>query len=286
MMTDYRQHRYEILLEYIDKGRQQFGEEADFAEYLLSMEEAPSINNLIKIYNTIYQLLIAVRLNTRKVPKGWYTPYLWGTKHEYNIELLNQYLNENILRWFVKQAAPTADQCRCCLANLRVCNNIESVYYKILCNSIYKEEIAKENIIIKINYHYSNRIEYIKNYSGKAYLLKRYIDNSKFLAAYGRIFDVSEIAFGKENGVSYENFAEEYRNNLIQNEQIALAREAKQKSLKSRIKRTFKGSSTVLTSEAVDELGDLAFSVAAAIPIGLFGGIISAAGIGRRGRRR
>ena len=233
-MTDCSQHRYKDLLEYIQKGCQQLGEDRDFAKYLLSMEQAESVEKLIKTYNTIYKLISAVRFESRTVPYGWYVPEKWGTKYESMIYDLNNYLNESILKWFEKQENPTAEQYTCCLANLRESNNINTINHKLIqCNNFKGIDKASE-IESTISHHFSLRKNTAQFYKGDL-KVKQYISDSQFLAGHGRIFDIAEISFGGDNGISYDNYAEEYWQEVESKKQrieLEEQRKEKEKQLK------------------------------------------------------
>ena len=165
-MSDYSQHPYRDLLEFIDNGCKQLGEERDFAQILLSMEQAESIEQLIKIYNNIYKLLAAAFFGTRKLPHGWYKPETWGYSNEYLIEELNYCLNDNILKWFNSQNSKTKELCLKCISNLRESKNtsaIEGILFKEL--TPYIDDANKEILYFCfMGKSFSNLIKVVKSF--------------------------------------------------------------------------------------------------------------------------
>lgn len=214
-MSDYSQHPYRDLLEFIDNGCKQLGEERDFAQILLSMEKAESIEQLIKIYNNIFKLLAAAFFGTRKLPHDWHRPELWGYRHGKLAVDLNDYLNINILKWYNSQQEPSYEQCMCCLANLHESHNVDTIgeeLYKKITPNVENED---NEILYVRSRHYALRKELEKYCTNRTVKKGEYISCSKYLAAHGRIFDVSEITFGKYQHITYENFVDDYKKELV-----------------------------------------------------------------------
>ena len=209
-MKDYSDHQYGRLLLNIENKCKQLGEERDFVNYLLSMENANSLEELIKIYNNVFKLLAYLFFGTKDVPHNWYIPETWGRYNFYYVEDLNGFLNENILKCYTRLKDPTSEQCIMFLSNLRENDNIKEIKEAILANTPKVDENLALKVLSTRNLHNLRRKEIEKDSSNKTKYIETYIQNSRCLAAYGRIFDVAELAFGKANHIVYDGMKEQY----------------------------------------------------------------------------
>lgn len=234
-MQDYSDHPYGRLLLHIENKCKQLGEERDFVNYLLSMENANSLEELIKIYNNVFKLLAYLFFGTKDVPHNWYIPETWGRYNFYYVEDLNGYLNENLLKCYTRLKEPTCEQCLMFLSNLRENGNINEIKEAILANT----HEVDGNLVLKVlssrNIQYSSRKEIEKGSNNKTTRIESYIKSSKCLAAYGRIFDVAEIAFGEANYIAYDGMKEQYEAD-VELERIKKEEEKKKQKEEKRTK--------------------------------------------------
>ena len=265
-MADYSKYSCCNMLQYIENRSRQL-ERDNHIDYILSMENAESIEGLIKIYNNIYKFLAILFYGTKKVPKNWYKPETWGYNRKYLIEELNTYLNECILKWYQRQEFPTEQQAILCIANLRQCENTywiaEDIYIsKFKANEDISRLIGKRNTL----YNIRKKLE--KSYAYGARDEREYLKLTRYLAAHGRIMDVAEIYFGKEYGIEYGNLIEDYQKDL----------EEEKRQEEDRVKREkeFKKQQDINSALKVfDTIGGGLFSFLLSLPFGFFGGIFS-----------
>ena len=84
-MTDYSKYPYSRMLQYIEKEVLNW-ERKNHIDYILSMENAETMEKLIDIYNHVFQYLAILFFGTKKVPRDWYIVETWGYKNEYLLE--------------------------------------------------------------------------------------------------------------------------------------------------------------------------------------------------------
>lgn len=215
-MIDYSKHPHKRLLAFIESGCQRIDEKRDLVGYLLSMEQARSINKLLAVYNNIYKLIAGIILGTKDLPEKWYVIETLGIDNAYLFEELNQYFNENVLNLFKKiQYQFQVEKVGLYIANLRECYNTFGIQYMIL--RVVEEDYSKQYKTLRktISDHYRLRkkIELYSNYNNDNFV-KSYIDNSKILAYYGRVFDIAEISTGHLYGIRYDKLSDEYKKEL------------------------------------------------------------------------
>ena len=209
-MIDFNNYPCGGLLKYIDEGCKRIGEERDFVQYAISMDEVESIEEMVKHYNNIYKLLAVIFFGTNKLPTNWYNPKTWGYNHEYLVDELNLCLNKSILSWLKRQENPTTEICRMCIANLR--NNEKYISVE---NDFLKEYFDKDNSMSTLlnaqNYHYY-LIRIIQKEGWRYKNLKEgFVQYAKFLAGNGRFFDIVEISICEDNDIAYDKLAEQYK---------------------------------------------------------------------------
>lgn len=208
-MIDYSQHPYKKLLEFIETGCQKTNEERDYVKFLLSMEQAESIEDLVKILNIIFKLLAVIHFGKTVLPQGWYKYTKWGLDNIYVIDLFS-FFNENILRWCISQKRSKVLN-DLCIANLRDGRNQYKIAEEItgVTHSKFDDLISKiERIRIKYSMFL---IEFYRH--GKSSVLKRYIGD---LVYYGRILDITEEKTAKECLIDLENLQLKYKQGIYE----------------------------------------------------------------------
>ena len=144
-MTDYNKYSYSYLLLFLDGCFESDTENKNYAEFLLKMEHAKSLNNLFKIYKKVYAKMLYF-LHT-KDDKG----------HKELDENLNECLNENIVRLLYSKEHPDLKFCVGCLANIRQCASIKKyqnlvIDYTAKFYSVEFDNISREIIEAQIKY--------------------------------------------------------------------------------------------------------------------------------------
>ena len=230
-MVDYSNHSYKSLLQFIDDGCKQIGEDRDYVSYLLSMEDAESIEELIKIYNNVFKLLVNIHFGVGNAPKKWDMIETGGKEYRYRVIQLNTYLNENILKWYQRQGVFTHEQASLCLSNLR---KSESTYVEnaIVCSLSKDEQKNIANLISIAEYQDQMRTLVNTSYSDLDKHISAYKNYSKILAGHGRVFDAAELQFGKRLCIDYEVLAQQYKEEVelkIKREKEEKAREKEEK---------------------------------------------------------
>lgn len=114
-MKDYSNYSYSGLLESLDTMYEDSSDRKNYAEYLLSMENATTIKKCIKIYDKVYD---------RYHVEGTVCPFL-----DADLALC---LNENIMRILKSNASMTSTDILCTLANLRPCDGIARMQQEVL----------------------------------------------------------------------------------------------------------------------------------------------------------
>ena len=224
-MAEYSKYPYQRLLEYIDKKVQQRGADTDLVEYLLTMEHADTIEELVEIYNNTFKNLAILFFDSESLPYNWYDVRTWGYQKEFILTELNCCFNENLLKWFKKQNNPTKELVNKCLVNLRYNDNLIEIGAEIIKSSSDTEN--QYNIMPIRNRFFSQLYGRIR--------LEDYLYCIKYLAGNGRIFDIYEIEKSKAVGVVFDGLAEQYKAEIEQEkkmEEIRLYQEKKSKKKK------------------------------------------------------
>lgn len=205
-MTDDIQYRYRDLLEHLESGSQKLNESIDYAQYLQTMEKADSLKDIMLVFDNVITFQANIFYNRKNLDGNWYQHEFWGYEPSHHVQELCCYLNENILMWYQRQSAPSGEHLYSCLANLRECKNIDDIAKQLLSTPCPNAGEDAHVITSKVTRHYLTRLDlYKKRKSSIQYptALNQYKDLSYSLAQYGRIFDVIEVAFGKEHGIDY-----------------------------------------------------------------------------------
>lgn len=221
---DYSKYSYQRLLEYIDKKVQQREVDFDLVQYLLTMEHAKSIEELVEIYNNTFKKLAILFFDSEDLPYNWYDVRTWGYQKEFILTELNCCFNENLLKWFRKQDNPTKELINKCLVNLR--DNINSIEIdKELIMAISKDENYSELASIRKTY-FNCLHNYIKD--------RHYPHCLMLMAGNGRILDAYEMAFGESVGVEFDKLKEQYDKYLEQEQKKRIEEEIKAKEEKKK----------------------------------------------------
>ena len=236
-MTDYSQYPQRKLLEFIVNGCKQLNEERDFASYLISMDQADSIEEIISIFNNIYKLMVIIYFENKNPPSYWYKYELWNKEIICLVEDLFDYLNKSILSYLKRQDQPTEKQCISSIVNLRGGKNISEIQNAILAIEGDKTPKKIFDLIEKRNSHFSLRkkIDYLNLYNRcrKSHyydLMDDYKLLSNILADNGYVFDVIEDTFAQQhNLLDYKTLYAKYKE---KQKQLRLKKEEKEKQLR------------------------------------------------------
>ena len=232
-MTDYSKYPYSRMLQYIEKRCIELGW-SNRIDYVLSMENAETMEKLIDIYNHVFQYLAILFFGTKKVPHGWYIVETWGYNNEYLLEELNYYLNENILKWYKRLENPTNKQALSAISNLRKAKNTVVVERELLSLSKPYAYNGVKTLIRNREKLYELR-EKLGGYSNHSLVKSEFLSRSQYLAAHEYIFDVIESALGKDYDISYDNLIPQFikyveaREKRLEEERIKIKKKKRKK---------------------------------------------------------
>ena len=272
-MKDYCNHPYRKLLSYIEEGCQRLKEERDFVGYLLSMERAKSIEELIKRYNAIYKLLAALILQSYNLPENWYNTKSLGIGNAYLFDDLNRFFNDHLLRLFKMIAQPTNEERLSFIVNLRDCDNTQDTLIQMLedSNTDFRGEYGFVIAKIPVCSQLRKKIEQNYHLYGEGSTMTEYRDCYKVLAAHHRIFDIAETLFWKEYGLDSDGLIAEYIKDL--KEQKEKANQRKIEAEKE--KKINKKDSFSVPTFPLNGVADALLAGAISIPLGLVGALFS-----------
>lgn len=129
-MTDYNNYSFKRLLDFLVLEDKYDKEGVDYAEYLLLMNKASSLDDMFAIYNKVFEK-ISYYVFCHSIPEYWFIPDSWGNK-KYLVYELNNCLNENISRLYECLESPTKEDCISCIVNLRESDNKTTIQNKII----------------------------------------------------------------------------------------------------------------------------------------------------------
>ena len=135
-MTDYSNYSFFRLLDFLKLEDKYDNEGVDYAEYLLSMNNALLLDEMITIYNKVFEK-ISYYVFCRSIPQYWFITDSWGNK-KYLAYELNKCLNENILRLYESLDSPTKEDCISCIVNLRECENKTKIQNQIILHKNFE----------------------------------------------------------------------------------------------------------------------------------------------------
>lgn len=270
IMKDKSLFSYSKLLEAVEIASQQYEIEGEFVQRLLSMEDATSINYMIKTYNNIIKILSISNFESKTVPMLWYQIDCWKNMYQNLYHDLNQYFNECILSWFKNQDKPTDVQYKTAISNIRYSANAETIqsdiskiYHDNEDNHIYYFSILKQQHYFQNNINQKGKLN--MNYSN---YITDYIFYSNRLAVDGHIFDIVENEFAKQHDINYEQQLAQYKEALKRKE--ILKKEEQKKKERELSLKYVEGFSKV-----INPICEVIFSWLLALPFGLLGGIFS-----------
>ena len=213
-MTDLTKDKYAELLQHISNGCNEIGEKRDYVSFLLSMNKAKSISDLITIYDSIYKLLSRFVWKSEQ-PSSWFIYKAWDNLEKGYVEKLKCFLNENILKWFYAHGNASPENLKLCIANLRESQNKSDIRSNLLKD--VPQDDCKEliNLSLIINQHDELQTKIELDYSFiREKWNSRYKYLTKTLAGNGRIFDVNEVICCERLGINIETLRNEYLENL------------------------------------------------------------------------
>lgn len=218
---DYSKYSYQRLLEYIDKKVQQREVDFDLVQYLLTMEHAKSIEELVEIYNKTFRNLAILFYDSEDLPYNWYDVRTWGYQKEFILTELNCCFNENLLKWFRKQDNPTKELINKCLVNLRDNINLIEIGGEII-KSISDTDF--QNSIAPIRNRFFSQLNGRIKKEDFLYCIKCLVGN-------GRIFDIYEIEKSEAVGVVFDGLAEQYKAEMEQEKKKEVIRLQQEKEM-------------------------------------------------------
>lgn len=269
-MIDYSQHPYKRLLEFIDTGCQKIHEERDFVTHLLSMKQADSIEELVRILNVTFKVLAVIHFGNRTVPSYWYKYLSWGIDDNYYVNDLFSFFNENLLRW-CKAQKRNRELNKLCIANLRDGRNqypiaeiIIGLKHEMFDAEIIAIERERDNFFYlrrEINKYCTNKTTFngAVNNLGKS---------AGIIAANGRLFDITEEETTKEYNLDIEKLRLEYKTEL----EVRLKQEEERR--KQEIKRESIENS-IVTNKFIDSVGSGIGLIVGNLFLGFIGALFS-----------
>lgn len=274
-MKDYSNHKYHYLFEYIEDGCKRMNEKRDFAGYLLSMERAASIREMISIYDNIYTLLAVLILGTHKLPKEWYNKATLGIGNNWLFSNLADFFNYNVLRVFKAYKNPPIQFYYYCLANLREEGFAKLVDSEIILNVNTDKFKELKTIMSARVQQYSRRTSTkLFDIDYNSMELLQFKNASKILAHYNRHFDVAETLFAKKYDIKYEELPEQYLRDLEELKKREEERARERKRLKEEASSSSYSHYYVPSSGVLDDAGELLGSLILGLPFAFLGGII------------
>ena len=268
-MYDHRVHKYSQLLAYIEHGCKRMKEERDYKGFLLSIERAVSLRELISIYNEVFKFLAVSILGNYKLPNEWYNTVSLGIGNSWLFHDLSEYFNDNVLRVFRAYKNPPIQYCKYCLANLREGSNSYLVQDEII-KTIRNDDVKE---IISARARQYNLRKEIESYgsSHRMNYLDQYIGASAVLAHYSRHFDIAETLFGQKYGIKYEELTERYERDLKEAEE---KKKEQMRKLAMEKDRDVKRLDYTQSYNALDEVGSIFGSALLSIPFAIIGALL------------
>ena len=259
------------MFSFIESRCHELGDEKDYINYILSMDRAKSIEDLIKIYNNGYKILAYLFFRSNKLDNNWYITETWGYKNGWLIDELSYCLNENILNWYKRQENISDEIALKCIVNLRYASNTGNVEKEILSHSNPQADGGITNLSRIRNNHFKLRKK-ISVGSNKCWEKEDYISSCRYLAAHGRIFDIAETKSAKKMGIPFDNLVAEYK----------IEKEEEKRRIKEQLQRLEEERRLEERKKAnqeffnlFDSVGGAVFSFLFSLPFAFFGGIIS-----------
>lgn len=144
-MTDYSDYSYSSLLEFLVKEDKYDNEGVNYADVLLSMSGAISIEEMVTVYNRVFKK-ISYYVFWHSLPDYWFITESWDSK-QYLANELNKCYNENLLRLYKSLDNPTKDDCVTCVVNLRESDNKTKIQNEVILYKTFEDLHGLSGII-------------------------------------------------------------------------------------------------------------------------------------------
>ena len=194
----YCRYSYKYLLKFLQVEGRYDSEGVDYANYLLSMGDAKSIDEMMDIYNIVFKK-IAYYVFSRTLPEYWFITDSWD-RYKYLAEELNTCFNENLLKWYKSLQSPKEEDCILCIVNLRNCDTKTRIQNEIILHKQFEKLHGLLEIIAKRDNSYSIRSQIRK-------LIPRTEDYSEMKSQYADIMD-DLLGFGYKYSIEETKFEE------------------------------------------------------------------------------
>lgn len=207
-MTDYQSYSCANLLQYFDSYYEHDTIPLNYAQYLLSMQDAHSLKKLIHIYNKVlWKLIVFTNGNVKEelISDTWYNiDHIYSETADYWKEL-NSFLNENIKRLFDSNDYTDKIAIKF-FVNLREAPNRNSIQEYIISKSSanvssMKDKLSSSLTIIEDAPKQISPYEIGTN--GYRKQTSIYIDSIKYLTSQGFIKSIKDKAFESKTEISY-----------------------------------------------------------------------------------
>lgn len=201
-MEDYSKYSYSNLLKFFQVEDRNNSEGISHADYLLSMGDAKSIDEMITIYNKVFEK-IAFYVFSKKLPDYWFITDSWDS-FKYLATELNECFNENLLKWYKSLQSPKEEDCILCVVNLRNCDTKTKIQNEIILHKSF-EELGLLDIIGKRDNSYYIRAKISKLISHKldySELKSQYVSLMVELLSFGYKYSIEETKFEEIRGTN------------------------------------------------------------------------------------
>lgn len=207
-MSNYQSYSCYNLLKYLDSWYEHDTDRTNYAKYLLTMQNASSVKEMISIYNTVLWKFILNYNGWGKedlVSNTWYdinmlsddTKVYWGS--------LDVFLNENIERLFNSQEYSDKLAYEC-ITNLREARNCVGIRNYIFSKSSDIVTSSKDKIMSSlavINEAPEHISPYNLDTNGYLDYKSKYIENVKYLISLGFVRSIKDTTFEMKTKISY-----------------------------------------------------------------------------------
>ena len=207
-MSKYQSYSCSNLLEYFDSWYEHDTDRTNYAQYLLTMQDASSVKDMIGIYDKVLWKFIVRYHGIGKeelVSELWYNINMLSCDTRVYWESLNVFLNENIKRLFDSQEYSDKLAFEC-ITNLREASNCAKIRKYFFSQSSESVAANKEKILSSLDV-VNKATEHITPYNidTNGYLVykSKYIENIKYLISIGFIKSIKDITFELNTNISY-----------------------------------------------------------------------------------
>lgn len=207
-MSKYQSYSCYKLLELFDSWYEHDTDRLNYAQYLLTMQNAQSIKDMIEIYNKVLWKFILRYNGIGKedlVSETWYDINTLSIDTREYWRSLDVFLNENILRLFNSQDY-TDELAVECFINLRETSNYYSSRQSIISKSTAEASSTMDKLesSLSIVTDAPNHISpYNLETNGYREYKPKYIDSIKEILRHGYIKSIKDSAFELKNKIYY-----------------------------------------------------------------------------------